>query len=225
MSGKSIRVLVVDDHQLMIEGLKSLLECEDDIVFAGGANSMAETLAFLSHNLVDVILMDINMPDGSGIETTGQIRNLYPQVKVIALTMHDDISIITRMIRAGASGYILKRTNMNEVIEAIRVVSNNGRYLSKYAQNIVMDNLIMPSVKPDVKEDAKPMLSAREIEVLNLVAKEYSNEQIAEKLFISERTVEAHRRNIFIKTKTKSIVGLIKYAINNGLIDAGSNEN
>jgi DNA-binding NarL/FixJ family response regulator len=111
----------------MIDGLKSLLECEEDIVFAGGANSMAETLSFLSLNKVDVVLMDINMPDGSGIETTEQIRELYPLVKVIALTMHDDISIITRMVRAGASGYILKRTNMNEVIEAIRVVANNGR--------------------------------------------------------------------------------------------------
>lgn len=225
MSANKIKVLVVDDHQLMIEGLKSLLECEEDIVFAGGANSMAETLTFLSHNTVDVILMDINMPDGSGIETTGQIRNLYPQAKVIALTMHDDISIITRMIRAGASGYVLKRTNMNEVIDAIRVVANNGRYLSAYAQNIVMDNLIMPPIKPEVKDEAKPVLSLREMEVLKLVAREFSNEQIAEKLFISERTVEAHRRNIFIKTKTKSIVGLIKYAINHGLIDADVENN
>jgi len=225
MSANRIKVLVVDDHQLMIDGLKSLLECEEDIVFAGGANSMAETLSFLSLNKVDVVLMDINMPDGSGIETTEQIRELYPLVKVIALTMHDDISIITRMVRAGASGYILKRTNMNEVIEAIRVVANNGRYLSNYAQSIVMDNLVMPALKSEIKEEAKSILSSREMEVLKLVAKEYSNEQIAEKLFISERTVEAHRRNIFIKTKTKTIVGLIKYAINNGLIDADAENN
>ena len=222
MSANQIKVLVVDDHQLMIEGLKSLLECEEDIVFAGGANSMAETLEFLRTNKVDVILMDINMPDGSGIETTMQVRDLYPQVKVIALTMHDDISIITRMIKAGASGYVLKRTNMNEVIDAIRVVSNNGRYLSAYAQHIVMDNLVMPPIKPEVMEEAKPVLSSRELEVLKLVAKEYSNEQIAEMLFISERTVEAHRRNIFIKTKTKTIIGLIKYAINNGLVDVNT---
>jgi DNA-binding NarL/FixJ family response regulator len=225
MSANRIKVLVVDDHQLMIDGLKSLLECEEDIVFAGGANSMAETLSFLSLNKVDVVLMDINMPDGSGIETTEQIRELYPLVKVIALTMHDDISIITRMVRAGASGYILKRTNMNEVIEAIRVVANNGRYLSNYAQSIVMDNLVMPALKSEIKEEAKSILSSREMEVLKLVAKEYSNEQIAEKLFISERTVEAHRRNIFIKTKTKTSVGLIKYAINNGLIDADAENN
>lgn len=215
-----IRVLIVDDHQLMIEGLKSLLEYEDDIQFVDGRNSMAETLSFLENNQIDVILMDINMPGGSGIEATGKIKALYPTVKVIALTMHDDISIITRMIQAGASGFVLKRTNMNEVVEAIRTVHNNGRYLSKNTQQVIMENLGSPIVLNDTGDDDRPVLSARETEVLRLIAKEYSNEQIADKLFISERTVEAHRRNIFIKTKTKSIVGLIKYAISKGLVTA-----
>lgn len=215
-----IKVLIVDDHQLMIEGLKSLLECEEDIVFTGGANSMDDTLNFLESNEVDVILMDINMPGGSGIEATEKIKSKYPSVRVVALTMHDDISIITRMIKAGASGFVLKRTNMNEVIEAIRIVHNNGKYLSINTQQIIMDNLGTSADEHDQKDETKPTLSTREIEVLNLVAKEYSNEQIAEMLFISERTVEAHRRNIFIKTKTKTIVGLMKYAISKGLIEA-----
>lgn len=216
-----IRVFVVDDHQLMIEGLKSLLAYEDDISFAGGANSMDETLTFIQKHDVDVILMDVNMPGGSGIEATEKIKKLYPGIRIIALTMHDDISIITRMIKAGASGFVLKRTNMNEVIEAIRIVYKNGKYLSINTQQIIMDNLNNPQdLQEDMREENKPVLSAREIEVLNLVAKEYSNEQIAEKLFISERTVEAHRRNIFIKTKTKGIVGLMKYAISKGLINA-----
>lgn len=216
-----IRVFVVDDHQLMIEGLKSLLAYEEDISFAGGANSMDETLAYIQKHDVDVILMDVNMPGGSGIEATEKIKKLYPGIRIIALTMHDDISIITRMIKAGASGFVLKRTNMNEVIEAIRIVHKNGKYLSINTQQIIMDNLNNPQdLHEDMREENKPVLSAREIEVLNLVAKEYSNEQIAEKLFISERTVEAHRRNIFIKTKTKSIVGLMKYAISRGLINA-----
>lgn len=219
MSKEPIRVLIVDDHQLMIEGLKSLLEDEDDIAFVAGANSKAETLSFLENNSIDVILMDINMPDASGIEITEKIKELYPAVKVIALTMHDNISIITRMIKAGASGYVLKRTNMDEVIEALRIVHNNGKYLSMNTQHIIMDNLGTPANLFDPKEESKPRLSSREMEVLNLVAREYNNEQIAEKLFISERTVEAHRRNIFIKTKTKSIVGLMKYAINKGLIE------
>ncbi len=226
MLNEPIKVLIVDDHQLMIEGLKSLLEDEEDIAFVAGANSMAEMLKFLENHSIDVVLMDINMPEGSGIEATEKVKSLYPSIKVIALTMHDDISVITKMVKAGASGYILKRTNMNEVIEALRIVHHNGRYLSNNTQQIIMDNLGTSENPSDVKEESKPTLSSREIEVLNLVAKEYSNEQIAEKLFISERTVEAHRRNIFIKTKTKSIVGLIKYAINKGLIevDGGSDD-
>lgn len=214
-----MKVLVVDDHQLMIEGLKSLLEVEEDIASVAGANSMTEALDFLKSNTIDVILMDINMPGNSGIEATEEIKKLYPSIKVIALTMHDDISIITKMVKAGASGYILKRTNMNEVIDALRIVNSNGRYLSNNAQQIIMDNIGTSTNVADEKEEIKPSLSSREIEVLTLIAKEYNNEQIAEKLFISERTVEAHRRNIFIKTKTKSIVGLIKYAISKGLIN------
>ena len=219
MSTEPIRVLIVDDHQLMIEGLKSLLEDEDDIAFVAGANSMDEMLKFLESNPIDVILMDINMPGGSGIDATVEVKALYPEIKVIALTMHDDISIITRMIKAGASGYVLKRTKMNEVIEAVRIVYNNGNYLSNNTQRIIMENLGSSGEDPGLKQESKPKLSARETEVLKLVAKEYNNEQIAEKLFISERTVEAHRRNIFIKTKTKTIVGLMKYAISRGLIE------
>lgn len=218
MKAEKINVLIVDDHQLMIEGLKSLLEDEEIIGEIGGANTYDETLSYLKEHEVHVILMDVNMPELSGIEMTKKLKEIYPDIKIIALTMHDDISIITKMIKAGSSGYVLKKTNMYEVIDAIRTVYENGRYLSKTTQNIIMDNLMSPEELLSSK-DQKPILSARELEVLKLIAKEYNNEQIGEKLFISERTVEAHRRNIFIKTKTKTIVGLMKYAIQEGLID------
>jgi len=219
MVTKKIRVLIVDDHQLMIEGLKSLLEDEEDVASVAGANSLEQTLDFLKNNPVDVIFMDVNMPNVSGIEATKKVKEHYPNVKIIALTMHDDISIITKMIRAGASGYVLKRTNMDEVIEALKIVYQNGKYLSINTQNIIMDNLMSPEdIMEQKEENKKPVLSSRELEVLKLIAKEYSNEQIGEKLFISERTVEAHRRNIFMKTKTKSLVGLMKYAIKENLI-------
>jgi DNA-binding NarL/FixJ family response regulator len=213
-----IQVLIVDDHQLMIEGLKPLLEDEEDIGQVSGANSMDEALQFLDSNQIEVILMDVNMPDISGIEATKQIKAQYPNIKIIALTMHEDIAIITKMIKAGASGYILKRTNMVEVVEAIKIVRNNGRYISKNIQNILMDNMMSPTEELFNEEAPKPVLSEREREVLDLLAKEFKNDEIAEKLFISERTVEAHRRNIFIKTKTKSVIGLMKYAIKNDLI-------
>src|SRR5690554_629446 len=214
----TIKVMIVDDHQLMIEGLKPLLEDEDGIGVVAGSNSMEEALLYLEAHEIDVILMDVNMPAVSGIEATIRIKEIYPTIKVIALTMHEDIAVITKMIKAGASGYILKRTNMIEVVEAIKIVHNNGRYISKNIQNILMDNLMDPAEDLFSKEKSKPVLSDREKEVLHLMAKEFKNEEIAEKLFISERTVLAHRRNIFIKTKTKSIIVLMKYAIKNGLV-------
>lgn len=218
MAHNKIKVLIVDDHQLMIEGLKVLLEDEENISVVSGAVSISEALEILHSSSVDIVLMDINMPEASGIDTTRKIKELFPSVKVIALTMHEDISIISKMIKAGASGYILKRTNMQEVIDAIKIVYQNGRYLSANVQNVIMDNLMSPDELLDAAQEGKAILSARELEVLQLIAKECSNEQIGEMLYISERTVEAHRRNIFIKTKTKSIVGLIKYALNEGLV-------
>lgn len=219
MADHIIKVLIVDDHQLMIEGLKVLLEDELGIKVVSGAASMGEAIKILEQQQVDIILMDINMPEISGIDMTKKIKELYPAVKVIALTMHEDISVISKMIKAGASGYILKRTNMQEVVDAIRAVHQNGRYLSASVQHVIMDNLMSPEELLDTAEEDKPVLSSRELEVLQLIAKEFSNEQIGEALYISERTVEAHRRNIFIKTKTKSIVGLIKYALNEGLVE------
>lgn len=223
MTNESIRVLVVDDHQLIIEGLKSILEYEDDILFSAGVNSMQEAIDYLANHSVDVVLMDINMSGGSGIEATKNIKSQYPHIKILALTMHDDISIISRMIEAGAAGYILKRTNMNEVVEAIRIVHQKGRYLGMDAQRIIMENMGVSPGFSEQPEEKKALLTAREIEVLRLIAREYNNEEIAQKLFISQRTVEAHRRNIFFKTKAKSIVGLIKYAILNGLTEGDTN--
>ena len=127
MADHIIKVLIVDDHQLMIEGLKVLLEDELGIKVVSGEASMGEAIKILEEQQVDIILMDINMPEISGIDMTKKIKELYPAVKVIALTMHEDISVISKMIKAGASGYILKRTNMQEVVDAIRAVHQNGR--------------------------------------------------------------------------------------------------
>lgn len=202
----------------MIEGLKVLLEDEESISKVYGANSSDMAFELLEKYEIDVVLMDVNMPKVTGIETTELMKEKFPNIKVVALTMHDDISIITKMIKAGASGYLLKRTQMNEVLEAIKTVYHNKKYLSNNTQKIIMDNLMSADDLLKDEKDEKPILSARELEVLKLIAQEFTNEEIGEKLFISERTVEAHRRNIFIKTKTKSIVGLMKYAIINGLI-------
>ncbi len=218
MYATPIRVMIIDDHQLIIDGLSSILQDEEDILFVGGANSMEQALELLENQEVDVALADINMPGKSGIEVTRKLKELYPEIQVLALTMHEDISMITRMVEAGASGYILKRTNMNEVLEAIRVVADKGKYLGRDVQALMMENLNSTDHMKVSSGNTPATLTNREKEILNLVAKEYNNSEIAEKLFISERTVETHRRNIFTKTKTKTIVGLIKYAIREGLV-------
>ena len=220
MQSQSIRVLVVDDHQLMIDGLRSILQDEHDVASVDGANSASEALSFLEKNQTDVVLADINMPERSGIDLTRDIKEHYPHIQILALTMHEDISMISKMVEAGASGYILKRTNMNEVLEAIRVVANNGKYLGRDVQEVMMNSLAsVEKTNQDEADEGPAPLTTREKEILNLIAKEFSNIEIADKLFISERTVETHRRNIFTKTKTKSIVGLIKYAIKEGLVN------
>jgi DNA-binding NarL/FixJ family response regulator len=138
--------------------------------------------------------------------------------------MHEDIAMISSMIEAGASGYILKRSNMNDILEAIRVVAEHGKYLGRDVQSIVMDNLGSRDSENELPSNTPASLTSRENEILKLIAKELSNEEIANKLFISERTVETHRRNIFTKTKTKSIVGLIKYAIKYGFVSQDNDQ-
>lgn len=218
MNKQPIKVLVIDDHQLIINGLKSILQDEEDVTFAGGANNMEQAMTFLEEFPVDVVLTDISIPGTSGIEITRKIKELYPEIQVLALTMHEDITMISNMIEAGASGYILKRSNMNEILDAVRVVAEKGKYLGRDVQSILMDNLGSKDVVNELPGNSPASLTSREKEILKLIAKELSNEEIANKLFISERTVETHRRNIFTKTKTKTIVGLIKYAIKYGFV-------
>jgi DNA-binding NarL/FixJ family response regulator len=223
MSAESIKVMVLDDHHLFIEGLKSLLYDEPGVTFVGGVSNLNEALDFLQKTPVDVILADVNIPWTSGIEITKQIKQLFPELQVLALSMHEDHHTIKQMIEAGAAGYILKRSNMNEVVEAIQVVFEKGTYFGRDVQSILLDSMKGVSHSSGQISEEKVQLTARESEILELIAKEYTNEQIADKLFISERTVETHRRNIFTKTKTKSIVGLIKYAIRHGIVNQDYN--
>ncbi len=219
MEKTKIKVMIIDDHQLIIDGIKALLQDENDIEFIAGANNMIQALDIISETKIDVALVDISMPGESGIAITKKLKELSPDINVLALTMHEDIQMITQMIEAGASGYIFKRTSMNEVLDAIKTAARNEKYLSQNVQAVLMENIRLKNDLSEITIENTAKLSEREKEILNLIAKEMNNEEIANKLFISERTVEAHRRNIFTKTNTKSIVGLIKYAIKNDLID------
>jgi DNA-binding NarL/FixJ family response regulator len=213
-----INVLIVDDHHLIIEGLVSLLTEEPGINIVDGVHSGAAALDAVARQPIDVVLADINMPRMSGIEFTRRVKQCHPGTEVIALTMHNDNTLITQMVEAGAAGYLLKSTNISELCDAIYAVARGEKFLSPEVQSVIMRNISHnKSATAQVQPNAT-RLSPREAEILNLIAQELTNEEIGKKLFIGKRTVETHRRNIFAKTKTKTVVGLIQYALDNNLI-------
>ena len=213
-----IRLIIIDDHQLSRDGIKALLSDIEFNATVEVAESGDEALLLFETQIFDVALVDINMPGMSGIQLTCEIKKNYPITKVIALSMYDDHTYISKMIEAGASGYILKNINIEDLIEAINTVIKGNFYLSKDIQKVIDEHVAPANESYKTVKSNIIHLSYREQEILNLIAKEFTNEQIAQQLFISERTVETHRKNIFIKTKQKTIVGLIKYAIENKLL-------
>lgn len=205
------KVYIVDDHQMLIDGLKALLNGDSHISVIG-QNTLPKIAAkeIISLN-PDIVLTDINMPEMDGIELTKEIKKNNPNIKVIALSMFGERETISEMLKAGVSAYILKNTGKQELLNAIDKVSNGGTFFS----DEVSDEMSKTSLTSSSKEIT---LSLREIEVVELIAKEYTNAQIAEALFISERTVETHRKNIFRKTDTKGVIGLLKYCVDKKII-------
>lgn len=198
------RIFIVDDHQLVIDGIRSLLGGSDHYHVCASTQHPQEVLALLDKHPSDVLLTDISMPEMSGIELTRIVRKKYPEIKVIAISMHGENQIIREMLDAGISGYILKNTGKHELIQALDKVVSGGTFFDEAVTREILNSF---SSKNDEKR-----LTLREIEIIKLIEKEFSNKQISDKLFISERTVETHRKNIFRKTNTQSVVGLLKYA-------------
>lgn len=212
-----ISVLLVDDHQLVLEGVRVLLQDAADLHVVATANSGAEALRLLQqHPGVQVAVVDLNMPQMSGVQLTQAIRLAHPQVKILALSMFHDHASVQEVLAAGGSGYLLKNTTGDELGTAIRRVAAGRTFFNAEVSATLLDHLEIPATRPQA--DRPVPLTTREKEILQLIAGEYSNADIAEKLFISERTVETHRKNIFTKTKSKSIVGLIQYALRHKLI-------
>jgi DNA-binding NarL/FixJ family response regulator len=197
----STKVLIADDHQIMREGLRAMLEKEYDLTVVGEADNGRMTLRLARELAPDVIIMDVAMPDLNGIEATRQIIAELPSVKIIALSMHDDRRFVLNMLKAGAAGYMLKDCAFKDLAKAIRAVRANKTYLSD-------------------ESSAFQLLSPREREVLQLIAEGKTSPKIAELLHISVKTVETHRQQIMVKLKIKSIAELTKYAIREGLTSA-----
>ncbi|MGO8762966.1 MAG: response regulator [Desulfobaccales bacterium] len=211
----SIKVLVADDHQIMREGLRAMLEKEHDIVVLGEAEDgrMIERMA--RELAPDVIIMDVAMPDLNGIEATRQIVAELPGVKIIALSMHDDRRFVLNMLKAGAAGYMLKDSAFTDLAKAIRVVMSGKTYLSHEVTDIVVKDYVSSS--QPAESSAFHLLSPREREVLQLLAEGKTSALIGERLHISVKTVETHRQQIMVKLKIRSVAELTKYAIREGL--------
>lgn len=212
-----VNLLLVDDHPLVIEGIKTLLRLDTAVRVVAQANSGPEALRRLrEHPEVQVVLLDLHMPQMSGVELTQRIRAEHPGVRVLALSMFHDHTSVMQVLEAGGLGYLLKNTSKAELSAAIANVAAGRTHFSQEVGQTLLQNLEVPGQgngAPVVVE-----LTPREREILRLVADEKSNQAIAEALFISERTVETHRKNILTKTNCKSVVGLIQYAIKHKLL-------
>ncbi len=208
-----LKILLVDDHQMFGEGLKSLLESEEDIEILGQAQSGQEALFLLSENQADVILMDIEMPRLDGIQTTKHIVKKYPDIKILALSMHNEKEFIKGILKAGAHGYMLKNAGKTELLEAIRKVHAGETFYSPEISQTILEEIMNPG------RSKSSGLSTREREVLQLIADQYTTHEIAEKLFLSVNTIETHRRNMLVKLGLRNTAGLIKYATLQGLVE------
>ena len=209
-----IAILLADDHEIIRNGLRSLIEKEGGLKVIGEAENGRTAIHLARELKPDVVVMDIGMPDLNGIEATRQITSEVPGVKVLALSMHTDKRFVTGMLKAGASGYMLKDGAFEELIHAIRLVASNRIYLSPGIGSVLVDDLRHPSQD---KGPALPLLTAKEREVLQLVAEGKSTKEIASQLNVSVKTAETHRQHIMEKLGIHSVAELTKYAVREGL--------
>ena len=213
-----IAVLLADDHTILRAGLKMMLNAQPDIEVIGEASDGRQAINEAQRLQPDVIIMDITMPDCNGIEATRQVKRLLPETRVLVLTMHENEEYLFQMLRAGASGYMLKEAADTELISAIRVVSSGRFYLSPSAQSMMVSDYLQ-RVRTGEERDSYSALTEREREILKLVAEGHTNNQIAERLFISPKTVDTHRTHIMDKLNLHSRAELVKYAMRRGLLE------
>lgn len=218
---KQINIFIVDDHQIFIDGVVSLLEDEENINILGTAHNGKEAIEKIATlEPVNVVLMDINMPEMDGIEATKQLKVLYPDLKILMLTMHSESRFIKECIEIGAKGYVLKNISKDDLIKAIEHVNDNKSFLDSTAQ----EQLIHAVTSSDDTLDSKnfdhltSQITQREMEILKLIAVGLTSQDIADKLFISKNTVETHRKNMLSKLNVNNTAALLKIAYQKGLV-------
>jgi DNA-binding NarL/FixJ family response regulator len=212
----SIRILVADDHTVMRQGLCTMLAQNEGFEIVGEAENGRSAVRLCADLRPDVVIMDVSMPDMNGIEATRQVMAAGPGVKVVALSVHTNKRLVLEMLQAGAVGYLLKSSDFEELIQAVRLVIQGKVYLSPDIAGVVVENMSRPA-GPETGRSAIQMLTPREREVLQLLAEGKKPPDISKTLFVSVKTVEAHRRNIMRKLKADSLAQLTKIAIQEGL--------
>ena len=213
MKDKKTILGIVDDHQIVIDGLKSLLHGHDQFEVVIECTQPLEMVSLIKKTPIDILLTDVMMPGLNGAELSKLVHQQFPEIKILALSMSGQGDLVNQMIDdANISGYVLKNIGKQELVKALEKISGGGIYFS---EEVLQEMSRASEMK---KENEENRLTAREIEIVQLIEKELSNKQIAEKLFLSERTIETHRKNIFRKTNTSSVIGLVKYAYEHKLI-------
>ncbi len=214
-TSKMIRVFMIDDHQLFVSGIRSIFEGDEEIQIVGACHDGSSAMSQLSKNQpIDVVLLDINLPGMDGVALNQLIRQNFPACQVIALTMHQESVFIQKMIKGGARGYVLKNSGKDHLKKAILAVAEGGTFFGDDVKEALMQEMMPGSASKSV-----PKLSRREKEVLLLITQEHTTAEIAEKLFISQNTVETHRKNLLQKLNVRNTAGLVRLAMEKGLVE------
>ncbi len=209
-----IQLLIVDDYEMIRNGLEALISEEKDMQVAAVARNGLEAIEHCSKQAIDVVLMDIMMPEMNGVDATAVITRRYPGTKVLAVTINEQGRYIREALKAGASGYILKHSSKDEILTAIRTVYKGRPYFSGEILSLISEEFTNKSAINN-----NPSLTKKEGEVLRLISLEFTNQEIAEQLHCSMRTIDTHKRNLIKKLGVKNVVGLVKYAVKLGMID------
>lgn len=212
----TIRILLADDHKIVFDSLRSLLDRQPDMQVVGGAQDGRVAVSQVEELKPDVVIMDVTMPNLNGIEATRQITSEYPKTKVVALSMHSDKQFVTGILNAGASGYLTKNCSFDELVKAVRLVAENKKYLCPDVTGIVIEESLSPS--SHASSSSSDLLSSREREIMQLLAEGNTIKQIADQLFLSIKTIYTHRNQIMKKLQVKNMAELTKLALRDGLI-------
>lgn len=207
-----VRIVLADDHRILLDSLHFVLKKQPDIEVVATVNNGAELLSILSRTSVDVVLMDIQMPELDGFQAAVSIRSRFPQVKVLVLSMHNDRSYMERMYELGVAGYVLKTADIDDIIDAIHKVAGGGSYFNP--------EIILSVMNRSSNTSSELKLTRRELQVIELIAKENSNIQIAEILNLSVGTINSYRKNLLKKLNVKNTAGLVRFAMNHGIVNS-----